>query len=462
MESYSGLEVARYPVSEFDRTHPEPRQNQSENALPEAVPLEYKNYNIQAIGTERGLSRTDPPTPPGNGQDIRRRCGLPLRLFYTIVVIFGVLAIGAIAGGVAGGLASSRRQHNSAEPNNTSSNGGNLTNVTSSRILSTSKLSATNWTDPNGYTRRFVFFQDASSAIIARSWNAQNGTWTTNNLTDIFRTSRAPINPLGPSTPLASASLSFSNTQNQLYLWYMAPDNTIAGVAVQDLVDAPEEWTVNPLNGATLEAYPGSQLAAAWNRCWGSCAGYWALAYQRPGDAAINVANGSNPSHASLAIESDSVVLGSSLALTPEVQLDSASVSRLTMMSESLSTSVSGKAQKSTYITSWEHDGGLLPGTTLPAPSPTLQFAITLLDNLRTVVFLALLPNGTVTGSYFRAHYIMILSVDFRGGPSNLNFTAIATSEEAMFYGISQDEIHQYSVNDTDPSIFEYVEKVFP
>lgn len=84
------------------------------------------------------------------------------------------------------------------------------------------------------------------------------------------------------------------------------------------------------------------------------------------------------------------------------------------------------------------------------------------MDNFRVVVFLALLPNGTVTGSYFRVDFVMISSVEFRGGPSNLNFTAIATSEEAMFYGISQDEIHQYSINDTDPSVFDYVEKVFP
>ncbi|KAI0435276.1 hypothetical protein F5Y09DRAFT_293539 [Xylaria sp. FL1042] len=241
----------------------------------------------------------------------------------------------------------------------------------------------------------------------------------------------------------------------------MAPDNTIASVEVQDLVGAPGEWIVNTLNGVTLETYPGSQLAAAWNRCWGFCAGYWALAYQRPGDAGINVANGSN-FQASLAINSNSVTSNSSLALTPEVQIDGASVTRLTMMSESLSSPTSGKAFKSTYETDWSQDGVLLSGNTLPAPSPTLQFAITLLDNFRTIVFLALLPNGTVTGSYYRHQFIPIPSVNFRGGPSNLNFTAIAASEEGVFYGISQDEISQYRVNDTDPSVFEFIDRVYP
>lgn len=91
-----------------------------------------------------------------------------------------------------------------------------------------------------------------------------------------------------------------------------------------------------------------------------------------------------------------------------------------------------------------------------------LQFAITLLDNFRTVVFLALLPNGTVAGSYYRRHFVSIPAVEFRGGPSDLNFTAIATSEEAIFYGISNDEIHQYSVDHTNPSVFEYVEMIYP
>ncbi|KAI1116723.1 hypothetical protein F5Y14DRAFT_406368 [Nemania sp. NC0429] len=476
MDLYSTLEVSsaqRHPANEHAQTYyPEPRQSRLDSAVPEVVPLEYKNDNIHAAGTEGELPRAGPSTSATNGQDTQRRCGLTLRSFYTILAILVVLAIGAIAGGVAGGIISSRRQNNSnsTEPG-MGDDGGNLknltnptnpTNPTTSRILSTSKLSATNWTDPRGNTHRFVFFQDASNAIIVRRWDAQNGTWGTNNLTDILRTSRAPINPLGPSTPLASASVSFNNTKNRVYLWYLAQDNTIASVEVQDLVDGPEDWRVNALSGAFIRTHPGSQLAAAWNRCWGPCAGNWVVAYQRPEDAAIQVANGSDLSHGSLAIDSDRVAVGSSLAITPEVQIDDTSVSRLTMISESLSTSDSGKAQKSTYITSWERDAGLLHNTTLPAPSPRLQFAITLLDNLRTIVFLALLPNGTVTGEYFRVTFVTIPSVEFRGGPSNLNFTAIATSEEAMFYGISQDEIHQYSVNDEDPSVFDYVEKVFP
>ncbi|KAI0975051.1 hypothetical protein F4678DRAFT_485973 [Xylaria arbuscula] len=466
MDSYSGLEVAsheRYPNDNYSQNYSESLQTRSPSTFPEAVPFEYNNYNNLSVGAERKPPKTDLPTPPIDQQTGRRICGLPIRLFYKLSAVVAVVIIGAIVGGVAGGVSSSKRhkqQDHSTEPD-TGGNGGNSTTPTNSYILPTSKVSATNWTDPSGLSHRFVFFQDISGAIVARRWDPQNSTWYTNNLTDIFQTSRAPINPLSPSTPLASASMNFNNTQNQIQLWYIAPDNTIASVEVSDLVNAPLEWEINTLSGTTLETYPGSQLAASWNRCWGLCAGYWALAYQRPGDAGINVANGSN-FDASLAINSNSVVVGSSLALTPEVQLDGSSVSRLTMMSESLSNSDSGKAYKWTYEDSWSQDGPLLSGALLPTPSSTLQFAISLLDNFRTVVFLALLPNGTVTGQYYRKMFISIPNVMFIGGPSDPNFTAIAASEEGLFYGISRDEINQYSINDTDPSVFEFVDRVFP
>ncbi|KAI0813779.1 hypothetical protein GGR55DRAFT_635810 [Xylaria sp. FL0064] len=402
MEPYSGLEVAspqRYPLDDHHRNYQEPLGNRPDSDFPEAVPLEYKNYNIQSVGKANELPKSNSSIPLSNGQG-SRRCGLPLRLFYTILAIVAVVLVGAIAGGVAGGVSASRRPHHTTGADSSSdgsslTNGGNQTGVTNSYILPASKLSATNWTDPSGDSHRFVFFQDISSAIVVRRWDPQNLTWYTNNLTDIFRTSRAPINPLSPSTPLASASLNFNNTRNQVNFWYLAPDNTIASVQVQDLVAAPGEWIVNTLNGVTLETYPGSQLAAAWNRCWGPCVGYWAVAYQRPGDAGINVANGSN-FHASLAVDSNSVVLGSSLALTPEVQLDGASVARLTMMSESLSSPTSGKAFKSTYETSWSQ-GEYNVTPFIPCPLDSDCFLLRL-----RVVFVRQLVNQAQTASFYQ------------------------------------------------------------
>lgn len=55
-----------------------------------------------------------------------------------------------------------------------------------------------------------------------------------------------------------------------------------------------------------------------------------------------------------------------------------------------------------------------------------------------------------------------ISTFNFNSGPSD-NFTAIAMSPDAMFYGITSDgDILEYSLDTTDPSTFNYVSTVFP
>lgn len=54
-----------------------------------------------------------------------------------------------------------------------------------------------------------------------------------------------------------------------------------------------------------------------------------------------------------------------------------------------------------------------------------------------------------------------IPSLNFVGGPP-VNFSAISTTEDAMLYGISNDEVLEYKPDDSDPSNFVYVGRVFP
>ncbi|KAI0110773.1 hypothetical protein GGR51DRAFT_75953 [Nemania sp. FL0031] len=477
MEHYSSLEVVAPAeglyLREDSRPHPETLSSKPEGTFPEATPVEY--HKISGIQAVPGHWESPPgqPLPSNSADNLRRKCGLPIRTFYIILVVVAVVAIGAIAGGIAGGLSSSKSHHSpTATPTATDipTDDGNSTSPPPNQpvalnILEASRLSSTNWTDQNGFFHRFVFFQDPSNAIIARRWDSQNNTWSTNNLTDIFRQTRTPLNPLAPYTPLASAACYFSNKTNEVHLYYLAPDNTITGVAVYDLIVSPEQWQYDTLGDSTLVAASGSQLAAAWTRCWADdCPGHWALAYQRIPDYGINVANSSNFGSAPRAIESGRVAQNSSLAMIPEIQIGGTSVTRLTLLSESLSSPSSGQPQKTTYKTSWSADGQLFDGAAFPVPSPALQFAMSRLDDFAAIVFLALLPNGTVRGEYFPrgGTFIEIPSVDFRGNPSPVNFSAIAASEDATFYGISADEILQYSINATDPSIFNFVERVYP
>lgn len=54
-----------------------------------------------------------------------------------------------------------------------------------------------------------------------------------------------------------------------------------------------------------------------------------------------------------------------------------------------------------------------------------------------------------------------ISSFKFNSGPET-NFTAIAMTPDAMFYGISNNQILEYSLDQSDPSNFNYVGTVFP
>ncbi|KAI0545134.1 hypothetical protein F4679DRAFT_486624 [Xylaria curta] len=454
----SGLEVVPNELRGVHLSHqlyPEAVPN-DETTLPEATTSEHG-----ANGTQDGR-RSDDATQKSwmnltsGGEQKERKYRFPIPIPYVISIAV-ILILGAIAGGVAGGIKSSANKPNPPT---------NVADTSNINILAESKLSATNWTDLNGFTHRFVFFQDTSNALVVRRWDSQNRTWATNNLTDILSSTRTPLNPLRPSTPLASVACHFKNTTNSVHLYYVAPNNVVLGVAVYDLLAGPDNWEYDSALGvgAALVTSPGSQLAAIWNRCSAdNCAGWWALAYQALPDSAVNVANASN--WKSPIVVQSRVAQNSSLAMISEMDTKADSLTRITLMSEALQTPNSGIGHKTSYqnqARGWKDDGPLLHDTSLPPPSPTLQFAISTLDHFATPVFLCLLPNGAVTGEYWRKGFISIQRVEFRGGPATVNFSAIAASEEAMFYGVSNDEILQYSINATDPSIFQFVDRVYP
>ncbi|TRX91679.1 hypothetical protein FHL15_007461 [Xylaria flabelliformis] len=462
MELDSGLEVVpneRRAIHQLSyHLHPEAVPNDYGTTLPEATPLEHRADGIQDVRrSDDGIQKSWRNLAFG-GEQKERKYRFPIRMIYLISIAF-ILILGAIAGGVAGGIKSSANK--STPPMNS-----NVTHTPNVNILAESKLSATNWTDLNGFTHRFVFFQDTFNALVARRWDSQNHTWTTNNLTDILSSTRTPLNPLRPSTPLASVASYFQNITNSLNLYFVATNNIITGVAVFDLLRGPNNWVLDSTlgEGPALLTSPGSQLAAMWNRCSADdCVGWWALAYQGLPDADVNVVNSSD--WKSPYVAQSRVAQNSSLAMIPEIDYEASSLTSISLMSESLTTSNLGSVRKTAYVNQakgWVDAGPLLHDISLPGPSPTLQFAISTLDHFESPVFLCLLPNGTVTGEYWRSGFVSIHRVEFRGGPDTVNFSAIAASEEAMFYGVSNDEILQYSITATDPSIFQFVERVYP
>ncbi|KAI1322556.1 hypothetical protein F5Y16DRAFT_404339 [Xylariaceae sp. FL0255] len=467
MDEYSTLEAVPFEHQRFDggiQTYPQkvPRDGEA----PELLPIEkYENQGMQVYGNTSQLW-----THPASVNQKTRRCRMPVRIFYSALIISLILILGAIAGGVAGGIISSHRKHSSNTNGTTSGNqtDPSPTPIANVNILAESKLAACNWTDTNSITHRFIFFQDPTSAIIARRWDSQNRTWTTNNLTDIFSSLDSPIESLGPSTPLSSAAYYSQNGTNEVQLYYLTPQNVVSAVGLYSPLAQPDDWEYSPIVESRLVTAPGSQLASAWTRCWGSNCGQGSLIvmYQVTPDGDITYINGSNFRNP-MSLGSLGAAQNSSLALFPQPDYDNPSngISRLTLLSETLNTPTSGIAQETLYFADgWSSWATVLTEARIPAPEPRFQFAMSGLDNFYSTLFMALLPNGTVTSDLWRngeREFFPTLTVDFLGGPS-VNFSAIAATEEAMFYGVSGDQILQYSMSNQNPPQFNFVESIYP
>lgn len=178
-----------------------------------------------------------------------------------------------------------------------------------------------------------------------------------------------------------------------------------------------------------------------WQRCLTqSCGGYWLVAYQATSHD-VNVVNTSTYD-AEAVVQQQGLADNSSLAMAPQLSLDGTGVGRALLISESIGSGTNGTMQESIYGGStgqWTvRDGSMIYN--LPAPP-----SVTGLNNFQQTLFLALLPNGTVTAMWYNDEFIAIPSVRFSDGPTaDVHFTAIAVNEDAMFYGISDDAILEY------------------
>ncbi|KAI0843613.1 hypothetical protein F5Y06DRAFT_255367 [Hypoxylon sp. FL0890] len=398
-----------------------------------------------------------------------RICGLPKKIFFILLGV-GVVVIALVAG-LAGGLAGKNHDGSKAADQSGSSGSSSgtgsgspknpaSTNSTEKLILDNSKITASNWTDPTGVVHRTVFFQDAYNSIIARRWDSNGKSWTTDNLTELMAATTTPLNPQ-PGTPLASASMDHDPAY-ETHVWFTDPGNIIRSMASFDALNRPDSWDNDTLDGAILQTWPGGQLAAMWQRCWeADCNGTWIVAYQRP-EGAIKTANSSTWATATVAVESKNVAANSSLAVVP--QLNGPWLDRLELVSERVDSAKTGDMMLTNYNDTWNGADQRVTElqSDIPLPSPSLQFAATKWDNWTQALYIALLQGGTIQGNYWNGTQMNSLSsFKFNSGPEN-NFTAIAMSPDAMFYGISNDEILEYSLDTTDPSNFNYVGRVFP
>ena len=326
-------------------------------------------YAVGAAPIEMGYGGSSSPPSQGTPTDYnenekkpgRRICGVAPMTFWISLAVIVAIIVAAVVGGVVGSLTSSKGNDDAqgaegegGESSSTNADGDANDSKSDMPLLHVnSRLTATNWTGPDGTTHRAVFFQDAYDAIIACQWDSEEKKWAKTNISELLAPSTLPLRPVS-GTPLASASIDNDDQDRyEIRLWYLDADSVIRSVGRADGTDSANRWLTDTLDDAFLQTRPGSLLSAAWQRPGeGHIHGNWVVAYQRPSDGAVKVANSSHWDVSDVAIERDAVVDNSSLAVIPT--LDGPYPSNIDIVSQGLSQDTTGTMQLSSFEGAWD------------------------------------------------------------------------------------------------------------
>ncbi|KAH9884150.1 hypothetical protein F4778DRAFT_763812 [Xylariomycetidae sp. FL2044] len=200
MEPFSTLEVGapRYPTPFGARDEQKVVRDDPGWVYAEATPIEitgtdaYSRNEVYHFSSEKELSHQPQSQVPNQSET--RVCGIKRRRFYIGLVVSVVVVIAAAIGGAVGGVLGSRRpQSEIADTQDPTTPGGAGSGPGSepiTNVLSSTKLSSSNFTDFDGFTHRSVFFQDPRGASLPvrpgsqlacawqRSWRADKiGNW---------------------------------------------------------------------------------------------------------------------------------------------------------------------------------------------------------------------------------------------------------------------------------------------
>ncbi|KAI0169684.1 hypothetical protein GGR52DRAFT_573740 [Hypoxylon sp. FL1284] len=469
MAHYSTLEVRTGTVENYDgyskpdgfkEAFPQPTSHG-----PQQVPYGSDQSRVSDLQVLHGNEGPPAETTSEIAQKPPSRLwGLSRPRLYILVAVALLVVGGVIAGGPAASSQGGSSDPPGAQDNPDATGSGPSPAGGNVHVLSTTRLASTNRTDADGYMHRRVFFQDPGGAIIARSWDERNRTWSTTNVTDVLRLAGTPANPaLG--TPLAGTSGFWpkgNGVGGHVHLYWLDPDSYVGSAVLETPDAALTAWQPEDFGAGRLQALAGSQLAATWQRCsFYTCGGHWLLAFQNPAGE-VAVANSSDWGQPARVVTGDRVAPNSSLALAPNLH-DGFAVNQVVLVSEApLAAGVAvSHMQKSTYSAGWTADDGLWIHN-IPGPTAQLQFAMTLLDNFKQTMKLALLPNGTVSAVWWGGYPLTIPSVTFLGGPAAANFTALAVSEDAIMYAVAGDRVLEYAPYAADLTKWEFSGVVYP
>ncbi|KAF7525332.1 hypothetical protein G7054_g11127 [Neopestalotiopsis clavispora] len=400
-----------------------------------------QTYKEVASGEERVSSET--------GTIKRKVWGFPRRRFF--IILAGVcLAILGIVAGVVGGVLSHRHQSSDDPPSETPTTASNSSSSAQAiNVMDISSLAAANWTDAQGITHRSVFFQDPL-----------NQTWATDNLTDIISRRSTSLTP-APGTPLSVAALDRPNQYDMpesMHLYYGSPDNQVMDVVTADPLGDPSNWYNGPhVTKAKVGFLPGSRMAAIWRRSANGSNGDFGFTYQ--GNDGIRVLNSTDWYNGQLALSGGQVLGNATLTFLPQYYMDN--FAGLSLISQTFKSGApAGVISVTSYNKTWSLKNDL------GGSAEEQKVIATKWGSWSRNLCYVLGKDGAMKGAWWdgmeNATVHKLPSITLEGGPATTNFSAVAFTLDATFFGITGDEIHEYSVDSSNAALLHHTGRVYP
>ncbi|KAK7932710.1 hypothetical protein PG985_003422 [Apiospora marii] len=188
--------------------------------------------------------------------------------FRILVVVLALLVLGAIAGGIAGGVLHRESKSSAISPTPTPSSGD--------RTPNSSQLSAVSWTDSSNKKHEVVFYQRDGKLWLNQN-NDGSANWTGHNIESLLLPgTTVPLNPK-QDTPLAGV-VARATEDPVVYLYYLDADNKIRDIRTTDATS--NMWVTGELWNVTHSAVPNTALAALAHYCPAGCLNQNIIAFQ--------------------------------------------------------------------------------------------------------------------------------------------------------------------------------------
>ncbi|KAI1084295.1 hypothetical protein F5B20DRAFT_524370 [Whalleya microplaca] len=241
-----------------------------EHFAPETVPYEYNNNGQYGPEVVSQPSEADKVFLNAAGMPVKQETpGLelastlqqrkPRRRKYVYIAIGVLIIIGAIVGGVAGGVVSHNRNSGSESGSATATSGSSTSTssptptATLQSLRSNSRLAVTGWRANGGYKIR-LFYQDRKDNLRSSDYSSDDGSWSSSN--------KVSTSDVMSGTPLGAAAI-VQNDPPQHELFWLNSSSKLSGQNFRDGVTVfGGVW--DSIDSFPVTTHGKSRLAMYW------------------------------------------------------------------------------------------------------------------------------------------------------------------------------------------------------